>query len=340
MGENYIPVRKPVDQYASKELTEFQVEKNIRAQPRITAELVLPAVEVATSIRDQLHSGKWKRLVLIGLGSSHHVAEIAGSFLRSHYGTYKQAENSSLQIISHHSLFLDACSNTDLVIAVTHRGGSAPTRVALEKAKAAGAETIVVCAKGAPAYACANHIWRTCDGEIIEPHTLALSSAIAVILASILGTDFARRWAEETHYLEKLIAILFSELPSQNLKSPRWILGEGINEPLAKEWALKIMEMTGEVPLAMSTEAFFHGPQFALKKTDVVGYLYSEEDARANSVQNLPQEKVILQNTGKDSHLDLGFLETLIRIQHAAFALAVSNKINPDFPHLHAKRQA
>lgn len=304
--------------------TEYQVEKNILFQPELTRALVFGAAEQGKNIQEKCKNGTFKRVVLFGLGSSHHVAEISAYALRD------LASDHSLEFLSSHSLFPFQWRSSDLAIAVTHRGGSAPTRAALQMAKKAGATGLVVCAKNAPSYPEADVVWRTGEIEKIEPHTLALSGAIGVILSGLLGKNIAELWEEETFTLEKVcneIDVTASAYQLQHL-SLQWILGEGIGEFLAKEWALKLMEMAALRPIAMSTEAFFHGPKWSAQSSDKVGFVKIEKDNRTSSVAALSQPVFTVSVPNRP----LGFLEGLLKIQYAALGAAIQLKINPDTP--------
>src|SRR5579885_224994 len=253
------------------------VEESLRAQPRLWREISRKATEV----HSELPLEHAKRILLFGVGSSHFAARLTGLALQ------KGQKLPRAQIV--------ACSSTqilggeispqrgDWAFAFSHRGRTPATLQALDQCQQAGAFGILVAGEGAP-----NEVARqrlvTSPIERVEPHTMAVTGAIAAVTSLLLGGSVLEEW----DYLATRCADFDLErLRERAGKGPSVILGEWEGEWIAREGALKLMEMAALPVRAFGSEEFFHGPRHSVKSGrdgDAIWYCETHRDPRGQEL--------------------------------------------------------
>lgn len=229
-----------------------------------------------------------ERVVLFGLGSSHHVARLVAQDVG---GVGCQPQEAP------------APRKGDLAIGFSHRGGNKLVREALRRFKNAGAQAVLVTARGAGGDLEAGPLERC------EPHTTAVTTAACAAETWLLGRD------------------VWPELPDGNLEkveAPTILLGEFAGYWLAREGALKLIEMAHAAPRVYGSEEFFHGPSWILRPEDRIWHLRGPDDPRAAEIK---AERVFELGEGPG-----GWAPALVRLQWAALALALSRGVDPDDP--------
>ncbi len=292
---------------------ETQVERNLRAQRESWSEIA----ERCTSIsnREFPHEPP-KRLLMFGVGSSHYAARLAAYAI--------QRDRVRLRTP------VRACTSTDIgsevmpqkgdwVYAFTHRGTSAATRQALEICERNGAFPIAVCGKGATPPEVARLVLETVELETVEPHTISVTGAVCAVTSQILGPKCVEEWD----------ALKF--LPSPDLEllrrragqGPSVILGEHEGEWLAREGALKLMEMAKLPVRAFSSEEYFHGPHFSELPNSPIWHVSTQKDPRQEEIQAAYRISV-------SGGSPLAWVPALLELQWLALAVALNRDINPD----------
>ena len=212
-----------------------------------------------------------RRLILAGIGTSYHAAQVGEHFLRHlTRGRATALVEQSFELV-HYPL---ALGPDDAVIAISHRGWRNYSVQAVESARAAGALTIVVTGRDAgEGIRAADFVLTTCEQEISFAHTKSYTTALAALATfairlaerqGLLGDVAAR--AALARIPEAMRAALGSEefareAARQIAARPRWVfIGTGPNWATAREGALKAKETCHIAAEGLETEQFLHGP--------------------------------------------------------------------------------
>jgi glucosamine--fructose-6-phosphate aminotransferase (isomerizing) len=230
------------------------MRETMATQPALLRELLAdsgPADDAAGRI-----SGR--RVLLVGTGTSWHAANQGAWLLRA-----AGAEAWAVQAV-------DAAdhgprpSATDALLLLSHRGTKRYTSTVLERARAEGAETVVISGRGSPG----------ADIETSEPerssaftasHLGALMRVAQIAVA--LGADIGRLG----HVPDAVEAVL--DAPGPGVDPPERLLefvGAGPNQWSAAEGALKVRETCYVATEGLSVEQLLHGPSVALREGDAL----------------------------------------------------------------------
>ena len=106
-------------------------------------------------------------------------------------------------------------------------------------------------------------------------------------------------------------------------RGPSVIVGEWEGESLAREGALKLMEMARLPVRSYGTEEFFHGPQHALSAEDSIWQVVHARDQRATEVKSSYRFNI-------NGSTPLAWVPTLMEMQWAALAVAANLGVDPD----------
>ena len=106
--------------------------------------------------------------------------------------------------------------------------------------------------------------------ETIEPHTSALSCAIAAASLVIGDANTFDLWRAMTSEFEAEKTLPPAEVQEWlRARTPGWVIGHGPAEWMARELSLKCLELGGALLRSSSSEAFFHGfSQFLPERKD------------------------------------------------------------------------
>lgn len=235
----------------------------VELEPALAAivdEVAGPAAEVAELVR-----GAWERdepVTVTGSGTSEYAAQAVAEILDE---ALRAAGAPGGVVQGRESFDASADPRPGVLIAVSHGGRSRVAVAALEAARAAGAETVLVTAagEGTPvAEAAARRIdLRVADASFC--HTVGYLSPILVataVGAAIAGRTVDRgaleRHLEESHATREAAAAVAAGLHGVDL---HLTAGSGADAPAARELSLKIEEGV-RVPAAMrGLETLQHG---------------------------------------------------------------------------------
>lgn len=259
-----------------------------------------------------------KRILLFGVGSSHYAAKLCS------YTLIRDKYRERVPVIACNSLAIPTeflPQKGDWAFGFSHRGKTPPTLKALEHCEAAGAFTVLVAGKGVEQPQCAKFLLTTVDQETVEPHTVSLTSAVCAVTTLLSGGKNAEEW-------EALRSIGDPDLDTyceRAGKGPKILLGEWEGEWLAREGALKLMEMARLPVRCFSTEEYFHGPRFSRKPDDGIWYIAHPKDKRAPEVQSTHQ-------VGMFGASPLAWVPALVELQWMSLAVALNLGVDPDRP--------
>jgi glutamine---fructose-6-phosphate transaminase (isomerizing) len=230
------------------------MRETMATQPALLRELLAdsgPANDAAGRIAG-------RRVLLVGTGTSWHAANQGAWLLRA-----AGAEAWAVQAV-------DAADHgprpgaTDALLLLSHRGTKRSTSTVLERARAEGAETVVISGRGSPG----------ADIETSEPerssaftasHLGALMRVAQIAVA--LGADIGRLG----HVPDAVEAVL--DAPGPGVDPPERLLefvGAGPNQWSAAEGALKVRETCYVATEGLSVEQLLHGPSVALREGDAL----------------------------------------------------------------------
>ena len=289
------------------------VEESLRAQPKIWREVSRRATETVSELPLE-HA---KRILLFGVGSSYFAARLVGLALQ------KGQKLPRAQIVATSSMAVLGgeikAERGDWAFAFSHRGRTQVTLQALDQCQQAGAFGILVTGEGAP-----NEVARqqlvTSPIEKVEPHTMAVTGAIAAVTSLLLGGSVLEEW----DYLATRCADFDLERLRERVgKGPQVVLGEWEGEWIAREGALKLMEMA-QIPVrAFGSEEFFHGPKYSLRPKDVIWHCETHRDLRSAELSSALQVSV-------STSTPISWVPALVELQWLALAVALNLGVDPD----------
>jgi fructoselysine-6-P-deglycase FrlB-like protein len=261
-----------------------------------------------------------RRILLFGIGSSHFAAKLAGITL-SRAGMLPR-----VPVVSTTSMAIGADvmpSHGDWAFGISHRGKTPATLRGLQLCHQAGAFTVLVAGRDTvqepPDYV--RYVLSTCPLEEVEPHTISVSSAICAITTVLLGGKAAEEWQQ----LSDLPIPGLEALQARAGRGPRLVLGEWIGEWIAREGALKLMEMARLPVRAFSSEEYFHGPRFSESKDTSIWHVSLRDDPRNADIRAVLRIDV-------SGHAALAWVPALVETQWLALAVALNIGVDPDKP--------
>ena len=220
-----------------------------------------PAERAAERIRG-------RRVLLSGTGTSWHAVNHGAALLR-HAGVEAWAVQADESAI--HGPGAEA---GDALLLLSHRGTKTYTSAVLERAKAAGAETVQISAIGAPGA----DIETSCPRRPRASRRVHLSAVMRVAqIARALGANLD---------LEAVPGAVAAELADDTLDVPPparllQYVGSGTNAWTAAEGALKIRETAYVAAAGYSMEYLLHGPSVAVGTGDALVVLDGGGEASA-----------------------------------------------------------
>lgn len=260
-----------------------------------------------------------KRVLIFGVGSSHYAARLAAATLTRHWGRARVQVVACTSMDIGHGVYP---AKDDWCFAITHRGKTAATLNALATCQAAGAFTVCVAGQGAPEPAQARLTVFTTPQERVEPHTMSMTGSICAITTLLLGGPVAEEW----DMLRGLGDPNLEMMRERAGHGAKILLGEWEGEWLAREGALKLIEMARVPARAYGTEEFFHGPRFAWNpedKNDRIWHLSLPKDARNDEVHAALRVHV---PTGSA----LAWVPALLELQWLSLGAALNLGVDPD----------
>jgi glucosamine 6-phosphate synthetase-like amidotransferase/phosphosugar isomerase protein len=199
------------------------------------------------------------------------------------------------------------------------------TLKALQMCKKSGAFCALVAAQGISPDPIADLYLPTSEIEKCEPHTFGMTSSVCAVTSLLLGGAILERWQFLASQHDPDLKILRAQVQSP----PTVVLGEREGEWIARETALKLVEMAGVRALVFGSEEYFHGPQLFVQQSKIqekVWYTGSLSDSRQNDISRMS-----IQYQAKwDESEPLSWVDCLIHFQWATLALALNLGVNPD----------
>ena len=293
--------------------TVSKVEESLRAQREAWHEI---SDRVFNSVSRELPIEAPKRILLFGVGSSLFAAKLSG------YALLRDKTRVRIPVIScaSNSIGVEVQpAKGDWVFAFSHRGGTVATLQAMEFCDRAGAFTILLAGQGVEPAGGARYVLATCAPEKVEPHTISITSAICAVTTLMLGAKAVEEW-DAVRSIGEPDLEMFRERAGDG---PSVLLGEYEGEWLAREGALKIMEMAKFPARAYATEEFFHGPRWATAPKDKIWHISHPKDARN------AEFKPALQ-IGIFGASPLAWIPALVELQWLALAVALNRGEDPD----------
>lgn len=244
----------------------------IREQPERVARVV--STQRAVIEQAATAAARARRILLAGIGSSYHAAQVGEQFLRHFTGGAAQTSVEQSFELVHYPLQL---GRDDALIAISHRGTNHYTLQSLTAARAAGTLTIAI--TGEPAsegMRAADFVATTCEHETCFAHTKSYTTALAALVLFAIYLARARGFVSEPDArgavaaLERVAELMRTALgcervarhaAAQIARRQRWVfLGAGPNWATAREGALKAKETSYIASEGFQTEQFLHGP--------------------------------------------------------------------------------
>ncbi len=294
------------------------LEKTLRGQREAWREI---SERVAGISSRELPYDPPKRILLFGLGSSYFAAKLTA------FALIRDKTRNRIPVIASSSLNVGVKvipGRGDWVFGITHRGSPGPTTQALELCEKMGAFTIQVSAQDVQPLPSAKYFLATVPREQIEPHTAAVTGAICAITSLLLGS----RAIEEWDALRSIGDPDVSVYRSRAGMGPTVLLGEWEGEWLAREGALKLMEVARLPVRVYATEEFFHGPHHAFSpENDRIWHISMPKDTRNTALQDQYKPAYSIGIFGASP---LAWIPALVELQWLALAVALNRGVDPD----------
>lgn len=292
------------------------VEQTLRNQREVWREI---AERVSGISSRELPPEAPRRILLFGVGSSYFAAKLTAlSLIRDKY-------RPRVPVVScaSHSVGVEVIpAKGDWVFAFSHRGATPWTIKALEACHRAGAFPILVAGQGAQECEIARFHLATSPLEKVEPHTMAVSGAVCAVTTLLSGTKAFEEW-------DALRSIGDPDLELTRKRAgqgPAVILGEWEGEWLAREAALKLMEMARLPVRAFGSEEYFHGPRLSVQPSDAIWHISLAKDQRNADIDLLrPAHRIEVSVASP-----LAWVPALVQLQWLSLAVALNQGKNPD----------
>jgi len=311
------------DQQAWRDIRGLDTAEEIAQQPALWRELGASlqsrAADVAAFLGGCLHNPQ-QRVILTGAGSSCYVGEIAADELNAAWPAQVRAV-ATTSLLTHPELYLEADAPT-LLVSFARSGSSPESLAAVELVREVVSDARFLNITCNPQ----GQLARQGDTDartfnLLMPSAscdrgFAMTSSFTCMLLAALCTLGRGEWQENLAALAQAgdaalrdWAAPVAALAAQPVQRVVY-LGSGPLEALAKESALKILELTGGRVLAMSNTAlgFRHGPKSALNKESLVVVFRSSKALSRRYEEDLLQElrrdgiagSVVTVGTGSD----------------------------------------
>ncbi|MBC7385835.1 MAG: hypothetical protein H7301_06705 [Cryobacterium sp.] len=301
------------DSNQNEEAAMTVVEETMRTQKDYWREI---SQRVASLESREFPHGGPKRIIFFGLGSSYIAAKLCQLTLKRD----RTRKRVPVIVCPSTHVGIDAQpTKGDWVFAFTHRASGGPTIQALELADRLGAFTVQVSAQGVAQHPAAHYLLPTTPLERVEPHTAAVTGAICAVTSLLLGDKCVEEWEALTSLPTPSLDLCRRRAGS----GPVVLIGEWEGEWLAREGALKLMEMARLPVRAFGSEEYFHGPMFSNKEGDSIWHISLPKDPRNEDIR--PTHQI-----GVFGSSPLAWMPALLELQWMALATALNLGVNPD----------
>ncbi len=243
------------------------------------------------------------RLFLVGIGTSHHAAQVGEHLFRTCAG---DADARAVHAFDF-ALYGPPLTPRDVVVGISHRGTKRYTAASLARAREAGCMTVLITGEGAaPDGARADVTLHTVPQEISSAHTISYTGAIAALAALAEQVGRHRRGTAPLPpgFLRDampaaLRAALETEPDAAAFAGEHagrrriWLVGGGPSAVTAQEAALKIKETSYLQAEGMSVEALLHGPLQCTEAGDLFVLVAPAGAAQARVIEAAGQVEAI-----------------------------------------------
>jgi glucosamine--fructose-6-phosphate aminotransferase (isomerizing) len=255
----------------------FHMTEMIEAEPALAARVLIRlaepdsgAAELAAAVREAARRGA--AILVTGCGTSEHgalaVGEILREAMRSADLPWRLGEAGSPLGVQAFEAALDdgLAVRGGLVIGVSHEGGTWATNLALERAKAAGAQiAMITCSDRSPGAALADIVVTTDEEDQSWCHTVGYLSPI------LAATAVAAQLTAETIDPDAAAALLAAGLSADAVAGTERladalsavdrliVVGSGADRPAARELVLKVEEGAHLAAAMRDLETLLHG---------------------------------------------------------------------------------
>ena len=288
------PLPAPPDPWADYDVPSqrdgppYHMTDMIAAEPHLAPRLLgrllssdSAAAELAKGVRDAIAKGA--PVFFVGCGTSEHAAmgavEIVGEAARVAAPRYTgiaaiEAFEASLQPLG-----------GGLVVGISHEGGTAATRAALERARAAGARTAVITAgRASPAAQLADIVLTTDEMDQSYCHTIGY---VSPLLAATAVASHLRGETPDPAAVGALVGAGLQEEPAEAIAdvigtADRIVVAaSGADRPAGRELAIKIEEASWLPTTMRDLETLLHGHLPATDASTGLVLILTDRDQRA-----------------------------------------------------------
>lgn len=302
----------------------------IRAQPSAFTDAVNNNQEQIEKLKKLFSAAN--KVFLVGTGTSYHAAWTSNFILKPKYTDKIILSCTAFDF----ALYNQNIQPEDVVVIFSHRGTKKYSLQSLEKAKAAGAKSVLVTGMGGGRQDIADIVIETVEQEKSSAHTVSYVTAVAIIagVAEVSIDDLS----STLHQGLLQEDVMKKEVDKLNNARKIWIVGGGPNEVVAKEVALKIKETSYAMTEGVGVEELFHGPFQSADPDDAFILLAPDGEAKGRVMELIPAIQEIgssfLLIDGGDFKQVLKEeytpLQCLLPLQLLTYYLAIAKGTNPD----------
>lgn len=237
------------------------LEQQIRSQPDALSHLL-----TSETVREQVHAAaeglqRSRRIWLVGTGTSHHAA-ILGAGMLQDAGRSAVAVSSMRFVV-----WAPIVGPDDVIVVLTHTGGTAHALAARALATTAGLDVITISKRGTPF----PHSVETVDAETSETYTVSYTSVLLVLgmIAKEMGSESLTEDALALVPGAVENAIDMSEVDDIPAPERAFVIaGAGPTAVTAREGALKLREGARMLAEGYDIEYLLHGSAVPLDGRD------------------------------------------------------------------------
>ncbi|HAR42777.1 MAG TPA: hypothetical protein DCS07_09155, partial [Bdellovibrionales bacterium] len=165
------------------------------------------------------------------------------------------------------------------------------------------------------------YVLNTTPLERCEPHTMSVTGAICAVTTLMIGAKAAEEWDALRSFPDPDLN-LFRDRAQMG---PSVIMGEWEGEWLAREGALKLMEMARLPVRVFGSEEYFHGPLFSVAPGDPIWHVAMAKDSRMNEIKS--SYRIDVRGASP-----LSWVPAMVELQWLSLAVALNRGVNPDDP--------
>lgn len=223
-------------------------EKNVGLQPGLIGSILgSPAPAWMAELRG-------RRIFFIGVGTSHHLAQVAKVLWRRHVSVDAEAVH-GFDFVR----LPQRIQRGDAAVLFSHRGGKSFTVEAARLARQAGAVTIGITGRGSQWDEALSHRLETCEQEDTGAFTKSMTTALAWVALWIASPELSGGMLRACADMSA-----GPSFPDVGPETDLVFLGDLEREWVAREIALKVQETACLRARAFGLEEFLHGPHISL----------------------------------------------------------------------------